>query len=67
MNPNILKGVGLIGKAVWEVTENQFSQGVTDFFAALGLIGVHTSIVSAMQAKGMQPPTVQPTKEEDKK
>jgi hypothetical protein len=56
MNSNVVKGIGLLGKAVFELTEKQFSVATTDFFAALGLFGVHSSIIGAMKAKGMGVP-----------
>jgi hypothetical protein len=57
MNQDIIKGVGLIGKALWEVTEGQTGQAILDVISALNLFGVNTRIVqeSLVKANGPGP------------
>ena len=55
-NSNVFKGVGLLGKAVWELSEGQTQNAITDFFAGIGLFGTGNAIANALAIKGMQPP-----------
>jgi hypothetical protein len=51
MNPNVIQGVGLLGKALWELTEGQTGPAILDVISALNLFGVNTRIVTEAVAK----------------
>lgn len=55
MNPDILVGIGLVGRAVADLlVDKNTTAAFTDFMAALGHFNVHHSIQQSMQASQTQ-------------
>lgn len=46
MNSDIVKGVGLLGKALWDATEGRTGEAILGVISALNLFGVNTRLVT---------------------
>lgn len=45
MNNDIIKGIGLLGKALWDATEGRTGEAILGVISALNLFGVNTRLV----------------------